>query len=102
MISTKVIDHMGKEHAVGAAEDINRLVTALELHRDQLAELMLGIDRGAAMAAERESDRIEDAFLPKFQAEIDRVRGLLDTDAADEHRHAKARAIKDRPRMTAS
>lgn len=102
MIDTTITDYAGLQQAVHSAEDLNRLVIKLEERRDQLAEAMLGFDRGAAMAAERESDRIEDVFLPKFQAEIDRVRALLEGAAADEHRHAKALAIKDRPRMTGS
>lgn len=102
MINTKMTDYAGIEHAIATADDVNRLLAGLERRRDQLADLMLGADRGAAMAAERESDRIEDVFLPKFLAEIDRVRGLLDVDAVDEHRRSKARAIKDRPRMITS
>lgn len=102
MIDAKVTDYAGLEHVVRSADDLNRLVTELERRRDALAELMLSSDRGAAMAAERESDRIEDVFLPKFQAELERIAALLDIEAADEHRRAKARAIKDRPRMTAS
>ncbi len=102
MIDATVIDHVGLEHLIRTADDLNRLVAELERRRDELAELMLGADRGAAIAAERESDRIEDVFLPKFQAEIERVSALLNTDLADDHRRAKARAIKDRSRMTVS
>ncbi len=102
MIDAKIMDHAGLEHVIRTADDLNRLVAELERRRIALAELMLGADRGAAISAERESDRIEDVFLPKFQAEFDRVSALLDTDAADEHRRAKARAIKERLRMTVS
>ena len=98
MINARVTDYVGLEHAVRTAADLNRVIASLESRREELADLMLGSDRGAAMAAERESDRIEDVFLPRFQAEIERVRKLLDTDAADAHRHAKARAIKERSR----
>lgn len=102
MIVAKVTDHAGLEHVIHTAADLNQLVARLEERRDALAELMLDPDRGAAMAAERESDRIEDVFLPRFQAEIERVGALLDAGAADEHRYTKARAIKDRPRAALS
>lgn len=102
MIGAKVTDYAGLEHAIRSADDLNQVIARLEQRRDELAELMLGIDRGAAMAAERESDRIEDVFLPKFKAEIERVQALLNASAADEHRQAKARAIKDRPRAAMS
>lgn len=102
MIDARITDYVGLEHTVRSADDLNQVVAKLEERREELAELMLGEDRGAAMAAEHESDRIEDVYLPTFQAEFDRIRALLDTDAADEHRRAKARAIKDRPRMVGS
>jgi len=100
VIEARIVDHIGQEQVIRSAEDMNRLVARVERRRDELAEAMLGADRVAAIAAERESDRIEDVYLPHLQVEIDRVRGLLDAEAADDHRRAKARAIKDRARGT--
>ncbi|HEY0270501.1 MAG TPA: hypothetical protein VGC10_05890 [Sphingomonas sp.] len=87
---------MGREQIIHSADDMNRLVSDLERYRDRLADIMLGDDRDAAIRAERESDRIEDVYLPKLQTEIARIQALLDADTADEHRRAKARAIKER------
>ena len=89
-------DHMGREHIIQTPEDVNRLVGELERHRDRLADLMLGSDRPAALAAERESDTLEDVYLPRFQQELTKLRALFEVEAADEHRRAKARSIKNR------
>lgn len=96
MVHVTVRDHMGREHIIQSTEDVNRLVGELERHRDRLADLMLGSDRAAALAAERESDTLEDVYLPQFQQELTRLRALFEVEAADEHRRVKARSIKSR------
>lgn len=100
MTEIKITDYLGAEHVIRTGADMNRLLERLERRREELADIMLGSDRGAALTAERESDRIEDIFLPRLHAEIDRVRASLDMQAADDHRRAKARAIKSRPKLS--
>lgn len=96
MIDTIVRDPGGREHRITCAADMNRLVGDLERRRDELADIMLGADHAAALQAETQSDYIEDVFLPTFEADLERVRALLDAQAAVDRRHAKARAIKER------
>lgn len=99
MVETTIRDHKGQEHVIRSVEDANRLVAAIEVRRDRLADLMCGNDLAAAITAERESDIIETTFLPVFQQELARVQALLDEEANVAHRHAKARAIKERARI---
>lgn len=96
MVDAILHDHMGAEHVIRSAEDVNRIVAAVERHRDALAERMLGHDRAAAIAAEHASDRLEDGFVPTFAREVTRIATLLQEEAADEARRAKARAIQTR------
>jgi ABC-type transporter Mla subunit MlaD len=100
MIDTSVRDYLGRDQPIRTADDLNQLIARLERHRDGLADAMLGADRAAAIKAEKDSDYIEDIYLPELQKEIARVTGLLESGHAEARRRAKALAIRERSKAS--
>jgi hypothetical protein len=96
MVEVILRDHMDREHVIHDAGGLNQVVAALEHHRQALADRMLGSDRAAAILAEHESDQLEEIVVPRLAREVAHIAALLDDEAADEHRRAKAHAIKAR------